>query len=134
FSLTSASQKQADYERALAQFRKFVELVPNEPVAHYHLGTLNKLKEDAAGAAKEYETARDLNPRLAAPHFQLYGLYRQQNRPTESAAEMRVFQALKKEKEGAAVPEDMDWCDYAEIYDPIDFASQPPPAPVYRDA
>ncbi len=134
FNLGIAYQKQGDYDRAVTQFQNFAALVPNEPVAHYHLGTLNKLREDVAAAAKEFETARDLDPRLAAPHFQLYGIYRQQNRPDESAAEMRIFQGLKKQQEGAAVHEDMDWCAYAEIYDPIDFAPPAPlPAAVYRD-
>jgi tetratricopeptide (TPR) repeat protein len=134
FNLGIAYQKQGDLDRACAQFQKFVGLVPKEPVAHYHLGTLNKLKGDAAAAVKEFETARDLNPLLAAPHFQLYGIYRQQNRPAEYEAEMRTFQGLKKQQAGAAVPEDMDWCAYAEIYDPIDFApASPVPAPVYRE-
>jgi hypothetical protein len=134
FNLGIGYQKQGDFDAALLQFQKFVELVPNEPVGHYHLGTLNKLKDDTAAAVKEFETARDLNPRLAAPHFQLYGLYRQLNRPTDADAELRIFQSLKKQQEGAAVPEDMDWCAYAEIYDPIDAAPAASlPVPVYRD-
>ena len=134
FNLGIAYQKQGDFDRALTQFQKFVELVPNEAVAHYHLGTLNKLKANAAAATREFEAARDLNPRLAAAHFHLYGLYGQQNRPSEAATEMRIFQGLKKQAEGAAVPEDVDWCSYAEIYDPIDFAPAAPlPAAVYRD-
>jgi tetratricopeptide (TPR) repeat protein len=134
FNLGVTLQKQGEFDRAFAQFQKFVELVPAEPVGHYHLGTLNKLRENPAAAIKAFETARDLNPRLAAPHFQLYGMYRQQNRTADSAAELKVFQEIKKQQEGAAVPEDMDWCSYAEVYDPIDL---PPPAPLpppqYRD-
>ena len=73
-------------------------------------------------AIAEFERARDLNPRLAAPHFQLYGIYRQANRPEDAAAELAKFQELKKQQEGAAVPEDMEWSFYSEIYDA-------PPAP-----
>ena len=37
------------------------------------------------------------------------------------------FQQIKKSQEGAAIPEDMEWSDYAEIYDPV--AALPPVAP-----
>ena len=97
-----------------------VKLVPNEPVAHYQLGALFKMKEDYSAAIAQFEIARDLSPRLAAPHFQLQALYRQAGRAADSAAELKIFQQLKKEQEGAAIPEDMDWCAYAELYDPID--------------
>ena len=101
----------------MVQFEQMARLVPNEPVTHYQLGALHKLANDPAAAITEFERARALNPRLAAPHFQLYGLYRQANRPEDAAAELQIFQDLKKQQEGAAVPEDMDWSFYSEIYD-----------------
>ncbi len=134
FNLGVTFKKNGDFDRALSEFQEFVRLLPNEPVARYQVGSLQKLKGDAAAAMREFEIARDLNPHLAAPHFQLYGIYRQLGRAQDAARELALFQALKKEQEGAAVPEDMEWCAYAEIYDPID---APPPAPlsapVYRD-
>ena len=111
-----------------------VRLVPGEPVSHYQLGVLYKVKEDFPAAIAQFETARDLNPRLAAPHFQLYGLYRQAGRSDREDAELKVFKQLKKETDGAAIPEDMDWCAYAELYDPIDAPPAAlPTAPTYRD-
>ena len=134
FNLGIAYKKQGEFDRAFAQFREMVRLDPNEPVAHYQLGSIYKLKGDTAAAVKEFEAARTLNPRLAAPHFQLYGLYRQTMRAGDAADELRIFQELKKQQEGAAVPEDMEWCAYAEIYDPVnDLPSSPPPPPVYRE-
>ncbi|HLK63230.1 MAG TPA: tetratricopeptide repeat protein [Bryobacteraceae bacterium] len=133
FNLGVTFQKQGEFDRAFAQFEGMLQLVPKEPVSHYHLGALLKLKGDNAGAIKEFETARDLNPRLAAPHFQLYGLYRQADRAQDAASELRIFQELKKQQEGAAVPEDMDWSYYAEIYDPLDAPKLPPPPVSYRD-
>ena len=133
FNLGVTWQKQGDFDRAFPQFQGMVRRVPKEPVSHYHLGALYKLKGDTTAAIKEFEIARDLNPRLAAPHFQLYGLYRAE-RPQDAATELRIFQDMKKQMEGAAVPEDMDWCFYSEIYDPLDAPRLPPPAPsVYRD-
>jgi tetratricopeptide (TPR) repeat protein len=134
FNLGVTLQKQGEFDRAFEQFTGMVRLVPNEPVSHYHLGALHKAKGEQPEAIKEFETARALNPRLAAPHFQLYGLYRQANRPQDAAAELQIFQDLKKQQEGAAVPEDMDWSFYAEIYDPLDVPATPAPAnSTYRD-
>ena len=134
FNLGILYKKENEPEKAMVQFQEMVRLVPTEPVSHYQLGVLYKMKEDFPAAIAQFETARDLSPRLAAPHFQLFGLYRQAGRADQSAAELKVFQELKKEQEGAAVPEDMDWCAYGELYDPIDAPpGTPPPAPAYRD-
>src|SRR5664279_3120046 len=134
FNLGIAFKKQAEFDRALPQFQEMARLVPNEPVTHYQLGALHKLANETPAATAEFERARDLNPRLAAPHFQLYGLYRQANRPEDAAAELAKFQELKKQQEGAAVPEDMEWSVYSEIYDvPPSPAAPPPAAAVYRE-
>jgi tetratricopeptide (TPR) repeat protein len=134
FNLGVVFQKQGEFDRAFEQFQGMIKLVPNEPVSHYHLGALYKIRSDPAAAIREFETARRLNPRLAAPHFQLYNMYRQAGRMPEATAELRTFQDLKKQQEGAAVPEDMDWCWYAEIYDPVEsLPPAPKTAPAYRD-
>src|SRR5450756_2480953 len=134
FNLGTAFKRQAEFDRALPQFQQMARLVPNDPATHYQLGALHKLGNDLAAAATEFERTRELNPRLAAPHFQLYGLYRQSNRPKEAAAELQTFQELKKQQEGAAVPEDMEWSVYSEIYDaPPAPAVALPAAAVYRE-
>src|ERR1035437_6755351 len=138
FNLGTAFKRQAEFERALAQFQQMARLAPNDPTTHYQLGALHKLANDLAAAAREFERTRELNPRLAAPHFQLYGLYRQSNRPKEAAAELQTFQELKKQQEGAAVPEDMEWSVYSEIYDAppapaVALPAQTAPAAVYRE-
>ena len=133
FNLGILYKKQNEPEKAIAQFQEMVKLVPGEPVSHYQLGVLFKVKEDYPAAIAQFEIARDLNPRLAAPHFQLFGLYRQAGRAEQSDAELKIFRQLKKDQEGAAVAEDMDWCAYAELYDPIDVPPVLPSAPTYRD-
>ena len=134
FNLGIVYKKANETAKALAQFQELVKLVPTEPVAHYQLGVVYKSMDDSAAAIAQFEAARDLSPTLAAPHFQLYGLYRQASLADRAAEELRIFQALKKEHEGAAVPEDLEWCQYAELYDPSDAPpSTPPPAAVYRE-
>ena len=80
---------------------------------------LHKQADKRDIAVREFETAERLNPNLAAPHFQLYNLYRQSGRAADAARELAIFQKLKALTEGAAIPEDMEWSYYAEIYDPI---------------
>jgi hypothetical protein len=110
-----------------------VQLVPNEPVSHYNLGVLYKQESRMDDAIREFQTAMRLNHTLAAPHFQLYNVYRTSVKREDAAKELAEFQRLKKSQEGAAIPEDMEWCEYAEIYDPIDApAPGPDPKPDYE--
>ncbi len=120
FNLGIVFRKNGDADRAIAQFRHMVDLVPDEPVSHYNLGVLLKQTGKMDEARRQFEIAEKLNSNLAAPHFQLFNVYRQTGKKEDAQRELAVFQRLKKEQEGAAIPEDMEWSDYAEIYDPID--------------
>ena len=127
FNLGIVFKKQGEFEKALPQLEQLVRLAPDEPVAHYNLGVLYRQANRIEDAVREIGTAARLNPNLAAPHFQLYNIYRTTGKTEAAARELQQFQQLKKAQEGAAIPEDMEWSDYAEIYDP---ATAPPPAPV----
>lgn len=126
FNLGIVFKKEGDFAKALPQFVQFVKLAPEEPIGHYNLGVLHKQDGRMAEAIREFKRAIQLNANLAAPHFQLYNVYRTSQSREEAARELAEFQRLKKAQEGAAIPEDMEWCDYAEIYDPVDAL---PPAP-----
>lgn len=130
FNLGIVYRKNGDFDKAMPEFERMVQLVPDEPVSHYNLGVLYKQAGKLDPAREQFETAARLNSNLAAPHFQLYNLSRQQRRTEESARELATFQRLKKAQEGAAIPEDMEWSDYAEIYDPIDSRDKTPPPPL----
>ncbi|MDP9170793.1 MAG: tetratricopeptide repeat protein, partial [Acidobacteriota bacterium] len=125
FNLGIYYRKNGNAELAISQFRNMLRLTPNEPVAHYQLGALLKQTGKTDEAAAQFEEAVRLNPLLAAAHFQLYNLYRQAGRMDDAQAQLRTFQDLKKAQEGAAVAEDVDWCNYAEIYDPPKAAEVP---------
>ncbi|MES1261344.1 MAG: FG-GAP-like repeat-containing protein, partial [Acidobacteriota bacterium] len=118
FNLGVYYRKNGDAELAVDQFTAMLKLTPEEPIAHYQLGALYKQLGKNAEAASQFEEASKLNPLLAGAHFQLYNLYRQMGRAQEASQQLQTFQALKKQQEGAAVAEDVDWCNYAEIYDP----------------
>src|ERR1035438_5645317 len=109
-----------------------VALVPAEPVSHYNLGVLYKQVGKLEEAARQLETAERLDLEMEAPHFQLYNIYRQAGRREDAAKELGVFQGLRKEHEGAAIPQDPELCVYAEVYDPIDIKNAHRPADIPR--
>ena len=113
---------------AIAQFEHMAQLAPDEPIAHYQLGTLYLLQDRTDAARRQFQLAARLDPRLVAARFQLFNLYRQAGLTEEAARAFAEFQRLKKETADADTPEDVDWCQYAEIYDPAP-AVRPKPAP-----
>jgi tetratricopeptide (TPR) repeat protein len=135
FNLGIYYKRNGDEDLALAQFQQMVKLTPNEPIAHYQLGSLYRQTGKMAEAIAEMEKAEQLNPSLEAPHYQLSTLYRQAGRAADAAREQQTFLDLKKQHEGSATPEDVDWCGYAEIYDPPHAVTPLTPAvqPVYDD-
>lgn len=120
FNLGIVFRKNGEFERAIPQLERMTELVPAEPVSHYNLGVLYRQVGKLDEARKQLETAKQLDPEFEAPHFQLFNVYRQAGRSDDATRELQTFQRLKKEHEGAAIPQDPEWCAYAEIYDPID--------------
>src|SRR5216684_4120242 len=118
FNLGVQFKKAGETELAITQFEQMAKLAPEEPIVHYQLGTLYRIQARVADARLQFESAAKLDPLLAAARFQLYNAYRQEGRPQDAARALAQFQRLKKLAEGAAIPEDVDWCTYAEIYDP----------------
>lgn len=135
FNLGIYYRKNGEEKLAIAQFQQMVKLTPDEPIAHYQLAALYRQEGRAPEAIAEFEKAEKLDPFLGAPHYQLSSLYRQANRASDAAKELQTFLDLKKQHEGAAIAEDVDWCNYAEIYDPPRAVTPlaVPAQPVYDD-
>lgn len=120
FNLGIAYKHAGDYEKAIEQFQGLIKLVPQEPAGHYNLAAVFRSKGDSQAALAEFLEAEKLNPDSAGPHFQLFTLYQRAHDTEKAASERQLFEQAKKRGEGAAVPEDMEWCYYAELYDPPD--------------
>jgi tetratricopeptide (TPR) repeat protein len=133
FNLGLYYKKSDQPEKAISQFEQMSKLVPNEPIAHYQLGTLYRTAGRNPDAIRELEKASTLDPLLAAAHFQLYNMYRQSARPDDAVKQLAIFKDLKTKTEGAAIPEDVDWCNYAEIYDPPRATTPITAKPTYTD-
>jgi Flp pilus assembly protein TadD len=52
-----------DVDRAIAQYEKALTLRPEDPNAHYNLGVALQEKGETERAAREYEKAREFEPR-----------------------------------------------------------------------
>lgn len=125
FNLGIAYKRASQYDQARVQFERMVELAPEDPIAHYNLGVLYKLDQQTEKAVHHFERSAELDPNLAGPHFQLATAYRQAKRAEDSKREMKTFRELKARDAGAAVPEDLEWSFYAEIYETIEPVSGP---------
>jgi len=120
FNLGIAYKNASRYADAIVQLEKMVELVPDEAISHYNLGVLYKLEGQNEKALHHFERAAELDPNLAGPHFQLATAYRQAKRAEEAKKAMATFREIKQRTAGAAVPEDLEWSFYSEIYETID--------------
>jgi Tfp pilus assembly protein PilF len=130
FNLGIYYKREGQFDRALEQLQGMAKLVPSEAITHYNLGSIYRLQGNMDAARREFEQARDLNPSLAAPHFQLFNLYRQEGKSDDAQNELKTFNDRKKAQENDAIPkEDVEWCEYAEVYEPLtpenDSAKQP---------
>ena len=128
FNLGIVHRREGRLDEARRQFERMVQLVPDEPVSRYNLGVLHKLAGRPDAALRELEAAARLDPNLAAPHYQLQGLHRQAGRAAEAERHLQLFQELTKRQAGAAIPEDMEWSAYAEVWEALDPAGPAEPA------
>lgn len=125
FNLGIAHKRNGETDQAAATLERMVQLVPGDAVSQYNLGAVYKLQGKPAQALECFQKAAQLNPALAAPRFQLYNAFRLAGNREEAAKELAQFQALKKAQEVSGTTEDIEWNDFAELYDPID--PSPPP-------
>lgn len=135
FNLGIYYKRRGDASQALTQFEGMVARTPREPIAHYQLGALYRQLNRTAEAQTQFEQAAELDPTLAAAPFQLYNLHRQAGNAGAAARYLADFQRIQKLQQGRVTPEDVDWCSYAEIYDPPEarVAAATLPEPQFAD-
>src|SRR6476620_5487169 len=67
--------RQKSWDQAIANYRKAIELDPNDPLTHYDLGLALKYKGEARDAADEFQAALRLKPKWADAHYALGASY-----------------------------------------------------------
>jgi tetratricopeptide (TPR) repeat protein len=135
FNLGIYYKHQGDTERAIVQFEGMLARTPNEAIAHYQLGALYNQTNRRREAQAQFEKAAELDPLLAAARFQLYNLYRISGDTGRAATYLADFQRIKNVQKSWVIPEDVEWCNYAEIYDPPEARGETPvqPEPKFTD-
>jgi tetratricopeptide (TPR) repeat protein len=135
FNLGIYYKRQGDANRAIQQFEGMIGRAPSEPIGHYQLGTLYRQVNRDAEAQAQFERAAELDPLLAAAPFQLYNLHRLAGDTEQANRYLADFQRIQKAQKGWVIPEDVEWCVYAEIYDPpaARVEAPAPPAPTFTD-
>ena len=118
FNLGIAYKRMGRNADAIRQFQRMVELAPDEPVSHYNLGLLYNLADRGAEALQQFRLAAKLDPGFVAPRFQIYTFYRLSGDEAEAALALADFQAVKA-RQDTDDKEDVEWCAYAELYDPL---------------
>lgn len=130
FNLGIAYKRQGRFDEALKQFERMVQLVPDEPVSHYNLGLLLELANRPEEGFQQFQIARKLDSNFVAPRFKIYNYYRLHDSGGAARKALAEFQDVKKKQQAAGDSEDVEWCFYAELYDP----SQAHPASRDRSA
>ncbi len=135
FNLGIYYKRQGDATKAIAQFEGMLARTPNEAIAHYQLGTLYKQTNRRKEAQAQFEKAAELDPLLAAARFQLYNLLRVEGNAEQANRYLADFERLQKLQKSWVIPENVEWCDYAEIYDPPEARTEAaaPPEPKFAD-
>src|SRR5947207_9604278 len=67
--------RQKSWDQAIADYRKALELEPNDSLTHYNLGLALKYKDEARDAAAEFQAALRLKPKWADAHYALGATY-----------------------------------------------------------
>ena len=118
FNLGIYYKHQGDTQQAIAQFEGMLARTPEEAIAHYQLGTLYNQVNRRQDAQAQFEKAAELDPLLAAARFQLYNLNRVEGNKPAADGYLADFERIKNLQKSWVIPENAEWCDYAEIYDP----------------
>ena len=135
FNLGIYYKHQGDAKQAITQFLGLLARTPDEAIAHYQLGTLYNQMNRRNEAQAQFEKAAELDPLLAAARFQLYNLYRVEGNAEQANRYLADFERIQKLQKSWVIPENVEWCNYAEIYDPPEARTQTAvqPEPKFAD-
>jgi tetratricopeptide (TPR) repeat protein len=125
FNLGIQYKRQGDPKQAIVQFLGLLARTPDEAIAHYQLGTLYRQMNRRSEAQAQFEKAAELDPLLAAARFQLYNLHRLEGNAEQANRYLADFERIQKLQKSWVIPENVEWCNYAEIYDPPEARSEP---------
>lgn len=119
FNLGIAYKRKLRYGDAIRQFQRMAELVPDEPMAYHNLGLLYNVTDRPAESLQYFQKAASLDSRLVASRLQIYNYYRLNDDEANAQRALEDFKRVKAEQQAVEDTEDVEWCFYAELYDPM---------------
>ncbi len=93
--------KQGKYDQAGENFKKALELKPNDAYALYSLGNTHYCKSSYDEAVKTYSKAIEINPDYAKAHYSLSLAYSKLGMTKKAEEEKKIFRKLSKGGKGA---------------------------------
>src|SRR5437763_9065115 len=87
--------RQKSWDEAIADYRKALELEPNDPLTHYNLALALKYEGEGRGAATEFQAALRLKPKWAEAHYGLGATWYDLHDLPAAAKELRAALVLE---------------------------------------
>jgi len=78
------------WDQAIVNYRKVLELEPNDATTHYNLALALKYKGDAPQAVEEFESTLKLKPKWADAHYGLGSTLYDMREPDAAMKELRL--------------------------------------------
>src|SRR5229473_6047236 len=78
------------WDQAIVNYRKVLELEPNDATTHYDLALALKYKGDAPQAVEEFESTLKLKPKWADAHYALGSTLYDMHEPDAARKELRL--------------------------------------------
>ena len=82
------------WDGAIANYRKALELEPNDAVTHYNLALALKYKGESREALKEFQAALQLQPKWAEAHYGIGAVWYDLQDQDAAVKELRTAEAL----------------------------------------
>ncbi|HTV57043.1 MAG TPA: tetratricopeptide repeat protein, partial [Terriglobia bacterium] len=92
------ASRQKSWDQAIVNYRKALELEPNDPLTHYNLALALKYKGDSVQAVEEFQAAIRLKPRFADAHYGLGATWYDLHEQDSALKELRTATALEPAK------------------------------------
>ena len=89
------------WDDAITNYRKALELEPNDADTHYHLAWALKYKGETREALKEFQSALKLRPKWADAHYGLASVWFELQDRDEAVKELRTTETLDPANPGA---------------------------------
>src|SRR5262250_2537064 len=93
--------RQKSWDEAIADYRKALELEPNDALTHYDLALALKYKGEAAHAVEEFQAALRLKPNWADAHYGIGATWYDLHDQAAAVTELRTAISLHPSHAGA---------------------------------